>query len=83
MIPDEIILFEDNHLIIVNKPAGMLVQGDETGDKTLADEIKEYLKKRYNKPGNVFLGISHRIDRPVSGTVIFTKTGKALARINE
>ncbi len=77
------ILFEDNHLIIVNKKPGDIVQGDKTGDKTLAEEVKEYIKIKYNKPGNVFLGITHRLDRPTSGIVIFAKTGKALSRINE
>lgn len=77
------ILFEDNHLIAINKPAGVLVQGDETGDVCLADMVKSYLKERYGKPGNVFTGVIHRIDRPVSGVVLFAKTGKALTRLNE
>ena len=77
------ILFEDNHLIIINKLPGELVQGDETGDVTLADKIKEYLKVTYNKPGNVYLGIPHRLDRPTSGIVVYTKTEKALIRLNE
>ena len=77
------ILFEDNHLIIINKLPGELVQGDETGDITLADKIKEYLKITYNKPGNVYLGIPHRLDRPTSGIVVYTKTEKALIRLNE
>ena len=77
------ILFEDNHLIIVNKKPGELTQGDITGDKTLGDKIKDYLKKKYNKPGNVYLGITHRLDRPTSGVIIFTKTSKALVRLNE
>ncbi|MFT4521233.1 MAG: 23S rRNA pseudouridine1911/1915/1917 synthase [Bacteroidia bacterium] len=77
------VIFEDNHLIAVNKPAGMLVQGDDTGDKALGDYVKEYIKKRYKKPGDVFLGTIHRIDRPVSGLVIFARTSKALARMNE
>ena len=77
------ILFEDNHLIIINKLPGELVQGDETGDITLADKIKEYLKLTYNKPGNVYLGIPHRLDRPTSGIVVYTKTEKALIRLNE
>lgn len=77
------ILFEDNHLIIINKLPGELVQGDETGDITLADKIKEYLKVTYNKPGNVYLGIPHRLDRPTSGIVVYTKTEKALIRLNE
>ena len=67
------ILHEDNHLIAVNKPAGMLVQGDETGDETLGDYVKRYIKDRYNKPGDVFLGTIHRLDRPVSGVVIFAR----------
>ncbi len=76
------ILYEDNHLIIINKKCGDIVQGDKTGDKTLADKIKNYLKEKYNKPGNVFLGVVHRLDRPVSGAVIFAKTSKALSRLN-
>lgn len=76
------ILFEDNHLIAVNKPAGILVQGDNTGDKTLSDYIKAYIKKEYNKPGDVYLGTIHRLDRPVSGVIIFAKTSKALTRMN-
>ena len=77
------ILFEDNHLIIINKLAGEIVQGDKTGDIPLVEEVRQYLKERYNKPGNVFCGLVHRIDRPVSGAVIFAKTSKALARMNE
>ena len=77
------ILFEDNHLIIINKLPGELIQGDETGDVTLADKVKEYLKVTYNKPGNVYLGIPHRLDRPTSGIVVYTKTEKALIRLNE
>ena len=77
------ILFEDNHLIAVNKPAGILVQGDSTGDKCLSDYIKAYIKKKYNKPGAVYLGTIHRLDRPVSGIVIFAKTSKALTRMNK
>ena len=77
------ILFEDNHLIIVNKLAGEIVQGDKTGDVPLVEEVRQYLKERYNKPGNVFCGLVHRIDRPVSGAVIFAKTSKALTRMNE
>jgi 23S rRNA pseudouridine1911/1915/1917 synthase len=75
--------FEDNHLIIVNKPAGLLVQGDNTGDKTLTEFVKEYIKEKYDKPGEVYLGCVHRIDRPVSGLVIFARTSKALERMNE
>ncbi|MEI6138011.1 MAG: RluA family pseudouridine synthase [Mariniphaga sp.] len=77
------VLFEDNHIIAVNKRCGDIVQGDKTGDRTLGDEVKEYLKNKYNKPGNVFLGITHRIDRPTSGTVLFARTSKALVRLNE
>lgn len=77
------ILYEDNHIIIVNKRAGEIVQADKTGDRTLADDVKSYLKERYAKPGAVFLGIVHRLDRPVSGAVVFARTGKALARLNE
>lgn len=77
------ILYEDNHLIAVNKPAGLLVQGDKTGDETLADLVKAYIKKSKNKPGDVYLGIVHRLDRPVSGVVLFAKTSKALVRLNK
>ncbi len=77
------IIFEDNHIIAVNKPAGVLVQGDETGDTPLVDLVKQYIKVKYNKPGDVFLGVVHRIDRPVSGAVIFARTSKALERMNK
>lgn len=77
------ILFEDNHLIAVNKRPGELTQGDKTGDAILPDLVKAYLKERYNKPGDVFLGVAHRIDRPVSGVVCFARTSKALSRLNE
>ncbi len=77
------ILFEDNHLIIINKQCGVLVQGDRTGDVPLLKLVKEYIKDKYNKKGNVFLGLVNRIDRPVSGIVIFAKTSKALSRMNE
>ncbi|MCR5731717.1 MAG: RNA pseudouridine synthase [Sphaerochaetaceae bacterium] len=77
------ILYEDNHLIVVNKLPGELVQGDETGDETLADRVKNYLKTTYNKPGNVYLGIPHRLDRPTSGIVVYAKTEKALVRLND
>jgi 23S rRNA pseudouridine1911/1915/1917 synthase len=77
------VIYEDNHIIAINKPAGALVHGDETGDKTLADSVKEYIKIRYNKPGDVFLGVIHRLDRPVSGVVIFARTSKALIRMNK
>jgi 23S rRNA pseudouridine1911/1915/1917 synthase len=76
------ILHEDNHVIIVNKRPGDIVQGDKTGDKPLSEVVKEYLKKKYNKPGAVYLGVTHRLDRPTSGAVIFTKTSKALSRMN-
>ena len=77
------VLYEDNHVLAVNKPAGLLVHGDETGDTTLADLAKAYIKEKYNKPGNVFVGVVHRLDRPVSGVVLLAKTSKALARLNE
>lgn len=77
------VLYEDNHLLVVNKPAGLLVQGDATGDKTLPDLAKEYLREKYNKPGNIFVGVVHRLDRPVSGVVVLAKTSKALTRMNE
>lgn len=76
------IIYEDNHLIVVNKFVGQLVQGDKTGDECLADEIKSYLKEKYQKPGNVFCGVIHRLDRPTSGIVVFAKTSKALERMN-
>ena len=75
------ILYEDNHLIVVNKPSRTPVQGDKTGDVSLIDIVKKYIKKKYNKPGNVFLGLPHRIDRPTSGIVILCKTSKSLSRI--
>lgn len=77
------VLYEDNHLIIVNKAAGEIVQGDKTGDPTLADQVKAYLKEKYAKPGEVFLGTVHRLDRPVSGVVVYARTSKALSRLNE
>lgn len=77
------IIYEDNHLIAVNKPAGWLVQGDETGDKPLSEWVKDYIKIRYKKPGDVYLGVIHRLDRPVSGVVVFARTSKALTRMNE
>lgn len=76
------ILYEDNHLIAVNKAAGDLVQGDKTGDEPLVEKVKSYIKKKYNKPGAVFLGVIHRLDRPTSGVVLFARTSKALARMN-
>lgn len=77
------ILFEDNHLLVINKKSGDIVQGDKTGDTPLNDLLKAFLKKKYNKPGNVYLGTVHRLDRPTSGLVIFTKTSKALTRMNK
>ncbi|MGV8963168.1 MAG: RluA family pseudouridine synthase [Candidatus Saccharimonadaceae bacterium] len=77
------VLYEDNHLIIVNKAASEIVQGDKTGDKPLSETIKDYLKQKYNKPGNVFCGVTHRLDRPTSGIVVFAKTSKALPRLNK
>lgn len=77
------ILYEDNHLLIINKKVGQLVQGDKTGDKSLLDLIKNYIKERDAKPGNVFLGLVHRIDRPTSGLVIYAKTSKALSRLTQ
>lgn len=77
------IVFEDNHLLIINKKAGQLVQGDKTGDASLLDLIKDFIKKRDQKPGNVFLGLVHRIDRPTSGLVIYAKTSKALTRLTQ
>ena len=79
----ERILYEDNHLIIVHKLAGEIVQADKTGDEPLSEKLKTYLKEKYQKPGNVFVGIVHRIDRPVSGVVIYAKTSKGLLRMNE
>ena len=77
------VLYEDNHLLIVNKPPGVLVQGDKTGDLPLVDIAKKYIKGKYNKPGDVFLGVVHRLDRPTSGAVVFARTSKALIRLNE
>ena len=82
-VSDLKILYSDNHIIAVNKPAGMLVQGDKTGDETLGDVVKQYIKQEYDKPGEVFLGVVHRIDRPVSGIVLYARTSKALTRLNE
>ena len=76
------VLYEDNHIIIVYKQSGEIVQGDKTGDKPLSETIKEWIKQKYAKPGNVFLGVVHRLDRPVSGIVVFAKTSKALSRLN-
>lgn len=77
------ILFEDNHLIIVNKRSGEIVQGDKTGDEPMSEKVKRYIKQKYNKPGDVFIGTPHRIDRPTSGIVIFAKTSKSLMRLNK
>lgn len=77
------VVYEDNHIIIVNKQSGEIVQGDKTGDTPLSHIVKQYIKEKYNKPGNVFLGVVHRLDRPVSGLVVFAKTSKALSRLNE
>ena len=77
------VIYEDNHIIIVSKATGEIVQGDKTGDVPLSETVKEYLKEKYHKAGNVFLGVVHRLDRPVSGLVVFAKTSKALARLND
>ena len=77
------VLYEDNHIIVVNKRAGDIVQGDKTGDKPLSDVVKEYIAEKYNKPGNVYLGVVHRLDRPTTGLVIFAKTSKVLPRLNK
>lgn len=77
------VVYEDNHIIIVSKRSGEIVQGDKTGDRTLADDVKQYIKEKYAKPGNVFLGVVHRLDRPVWGLVVFAKTSKALSRLND
>jgi 23S rRNA pseudouridine1911/1915/1917 synthase len=77
------VLYEDNHIIVVNKRSGEIVQGDKTGDVPLSDILKAYLKEKYNKPGNVYLGVVHRLDRPVTGVVLFAKTSKALPRLNK
>ncbi|MBC6998760.1 RluA family pseudouridine synthase [Cytophaga sp. FL35] len=77
------VIFEDNHLIVINKRPGDIVQGDKTGDMPLSEVVKLYIKQKYNKPGNVFLGVTHRLDRPTSGIVVFAKTSKALPRLNK
>ena len=77
------VLYEDNHIIAVNKRASEIVQGDKTGDRPLPEYVKEYIKKKYNKPGKVFLGVVHRLDRPVSGVILFARTSKALTRLNK
>lgn len=77
------ILHEDNHIIVINKRVGDIVQGDKTGDKPLSEVVKEYIKDKYNKPGDVYLGVVHRLDRPTTGIIVFAKTSKALTRLNE
>ncbi len=77
------VVYEDNHIIVVNKTSSEIVQGDKTGDIPLSETVKQYLKEKYQKPGNVFVGVAHRLDRPVSGLVVFAKTSKALSRLNE
>tara|TARA_B100000683_G_scaffold45694_1_gene42267 strand:- start:6397 stop:7068 length:672 start_codon:yes stop_codon:yes gene_type:complete len=77
------VLYEDNHIIAVNKKPSDIVQGDKTGDRPLGEFVKDYIKKKYNKPGDVFLGVVHRLDRPVSGVILFARTSKALSRLNE
>jgi len=77
------VVYEDNHIVVVNKTFSEIVQGDKTGDTPLSEMVKQYLKEKYNKPGNVFIGVTHRLDRPVSGLVVFAKTSKALPRLNE
>src|SRR5580692_6560047 len=82
-VTDNDILYEDNHLIAVNKHAGDIVQSDETGDEPLEEKVKKYIAKKYDKPNGAFLGVVHRLDRPVSGVIIFAKTSKALDRLNK
>ena len=77
------VLYEDNHLIAINKKAGDIIQADKTGDIPLSDFVKKYIKKKYNKPGDVFLGTIHRLDRPTSGVILFARTSKALIRMNQ
>ncbi|WP_299390629.1 RluA family pseudouridine synthase [uncultured Gelidibacter sp.] len=77
------VLYEDNHIIIINKRAGDIVQGDKTGDEPLSEVVKSYIKEKYNKPGNVYLGVAHRLDRPTTGVIVFSKTSKALPRLNK
>jgi 23S rRNA pseudouridine1911/1915/1917 synthase len=83
MISADDILYEDNHIIALRKRAGEIVQGDKTGDLPLSEQLKAYIKVRYHKPGNVFVGVAHRLDRPVSGAILFARTSKGLARLNE
>ncbi|MEO1981605.1 MAG: pseudouridine synthase, partial [Fuerstiella sp.] len=82
-IPVPEVLYEDNHLLAVCKPAGVLTMGDQTGDVTMVDIAREYLRVKYNKPGNVFVGVVHRLDRPVSGVLLFARTSKAAARLSD
>ena len=82
-LTDRDVLYEDNHIIALNKKPGQIVQGDKTGDQPLVENLKKFLKTKYNKPGDVFAGLPHRIDRPVSGVILFAKTSKALSRLNE
>lgn len=82
-ITDADVLYEDNHLIAINKRGGQIVQGDKSGDKPLSEMVAEYLKEKYNKPGDAFIGVIHRLDRPVSGVILFAKTSKGLAKMNE
>src|SRR5271170_5315743 len=82
-ITDDDVLYEDNHLIAINKRAGDIVQVDETGDESLDEKVKKYIAKKYNKPNGAFLGVVHRLDRPVSGVILFAKTSKALERVNQ
>ena len=77
------VLYEDNHIIAINKSVSDIVQGDKTGDEPLSEKVKAYIKKKYNKPGDVYLGVPHRVDRPVSGVVVFARTSKALTRLNK
>ena len=77
------VVYEDNHIVVVNKTSSEIVQGDKTGDTPLSEMVKQYLKEKYNKPGNVFIGVTHRLDRPVSGLVVFAKTSKALQRLHQ
>ena len=83
MVNDMTVLYEDNHIIAVNKTCNEIVQGDKTGDTPLSETVKAYIKQKYNKPGEVFLGVTHRLDRPTSGVVLFARTSKALTRLNE
>lgn len=77
------VIYEDNHILVVNKAAGLLVQGDQTGDESLVDIAKRYIKDKYQKPGNVFLGLAHRLDRPTTGVIVLARTSKALTRLNQ